>query len=132
MTDLNHVSVTGTLARDPIVTWTDAGTQHTTFRLACVETNAAGEAFTLFVPVETYGQAADAAGALHAGTSVLISGKLRWTSWTDKQGQKRTSLCVLARLVKPLAPAPAAAPPPAQASAPLGWPQPGTAAERGC
>jgi len=33
-----------------------------------------------------------------------VSGKLKWTSWTDKSGQKRTNLAVLARLVKVLAP----------------------------
>jgi len=50
----------------------------------------------------TYNQLA---GELTAGDAVLVAGKLKWTSWTDKQGQKRTSLCVLARLVKRLAPA---------------------------
>jgi len=34
---------------------------------------------------------------------VLVAGTLTWTSWTDTQGQKRTSLAVLARLVKRLA-----------------------------
>jgi single-stranded DNA-binding protein len=40
---------------------------------------------------------------------VLVAGTLKWTSYTDKQGQQRTSLCVLARLVKRLAPAAVAA-----------------------
>jgi single-stranded DNA-binding protein len=58
------------------------------------------------VPVEAYGQAGAQAGDLHAGDAVLVAGKLQWTSYTDKHGQKRTNLCVLARLVKRLAPVP--------------------------
>ena len=40
---------------------------------------------------------------LKAGEPVLVSGKLQGTSWTDKQGQRRTRLCMLARLGKRLA-----------------------------
>ena len=105
MPDLNHVTVTGLVSRDPRTTETDTGTPQVTFRLTCTEANATGQTFTLFVPVECYGPAADVARTLHAGESVLVSGKLKWTSWTDTHGQKRTSLCVLARLVKVLAPA---------------------------
>jgi single-stranded DNA-binding protein len=103
--DLNHCLVTGTLRRDPLTKWTDAGAQQTSFTVEVVETSAAGASFTVFVPCEAYGDAATLAGTLHAGASVLVAGKLKWTAWTDKQGQKRTSLCVLARMVKQLAPA---------------------------
>ena len=55
------------------------------------------------MPYEAYSQVGEQAGELAAGEAVLVAGKLKWPSWTDKQGQKRTSLCVLARLVKRLA-----------------------------
>ena len=103
--DLNHVTLTGTLARDPITRFADTGTQQVSFTLRVDELGPAGQLFKLFVPCEAYGQAGEQAGELHAGAAVLIAGKLKWTSWTDKQGTKRTSLCVLARLVKRLAPA---------------------------
>ena len=103
--DLNHVTLTGCLERDPITRFADHGTPQVSFTLRVDEPGPAGQLFTLFVPVEAYGQAGELAGELHAGEPVLVAGKLKWTSWTDKQGQKRTSLCVLARLVKRLAPA---------------------------
>ncbi len=103
--DLNHCVVTGALARSPTTRTPEHGTQYVSFTLRVEEASPAGQLFTLFVPVECYGSAADLAGELTAGEAVLVAGKLKWTSWTDKQGQKRTSLCVLARLVKRLAPA---------------------------
>ncbi len=101
--DLNHVTLTGTLERDPITRFADHGTQVTSFTLRLDEVGPAGKLFKLFVPCEAYGQAGEQAGELSAG-------KLTWTSWTDKQGQKRTSLAVLARLVKRLAAAAVAVP----------------------
>ena len=103
--DLNHVTLTGTLERDPITRFANHGTQSVHFTLRLTEIGPAGQLFTLFVPCEAYGQAGEVAGELSAGETVLVDGKLKWTSWTDKQGQKRTSLAVLARLVKRLVPA---------------------------
>ncbi len=102
--DLNHCTLTGTLARSPTTRTPEHGTPYVSFTLRVEEASSTGQLFTLFVPVECYGSAADQAGELTAGDSVLLAGKLKWTSWTDKNGQKRTSLCVLARLVKRLAP----------------------------
>lgn len=104
-TNLNHVTLTGELTRDPITRFADHGTQQVSFTLRLTETGPAGQAFTLFVPCECYATPAEAAGELTAGEAVLVAGKLKWTSWTAKDGTKRTSLCVLARLVKRLAPA---------------------------
>jgi len=104
-TDLNHVTLTGILARDPITRFADHGTQYVSFTLRLTEAGPAGQALTLFVPCEAYGPAGELAGELHTGESVLVGGKLKWQSYTAKDGTKRTSLCVLARLVKRLAPA---------------------------
>jgi single-stranded DNA-binding protein len=48
---------------------------------------------------------AEEAGDLSAGDAVLVAGKLKWTSYTAKDGSKKSSLAVLGRLVKRLAPA---------------------------
>ena len=104
-TDLNHCTLTGTLERDPITRFQETGPQQVSFTLRVDEAGPSGQLFRLFVPVEAYGQAGEQAGELHAGAAVLVAGKLKWTACTDKTGQKRTSLCVLARLVRPLAPA---------------------------
>lgn len=103
--DLNHVTLTGTLERDPITRLQDTGTPQVSFTLRVDEPGPSGQLFKLFVPCEAYGSAAEHAGELIAGASVLVAGKLKWTSYTDKRGEKRTTLCVRARLVRSLAPA---------------------------
>ena len=103
--DLNHVTLTGTLERDPITRFQETGTPQVSFTLRVDEPGPAGQRFKLFVPCEAYSQVGEQSGELSAGDAVLVAGKLKWTSWTDKTGQKRTSLCVLVRLVKRLAPA---------------------------
>lgn len=101
--DLNHCTLTGILERDPITRVADHGPQQVSFTLRLTEAGPAGQAFTLYVPCEAYSGAAEQAGELHAGEAVLIAGKLKWTSYTAKDGSKKTRLCVLARLVKRLA-----------------------------
>lgn len=103
--DLNHCMLTGVLERDPITRFADHGTQQVSFTLRLTEAGPAGQEFRLFVPCEAYGQAGEVAGQLSVGATVLVAGKLKWTSYTAKDGSKKTSLCVLARLVKRLAPA---------------------------
>ena len=102
--DLNHVTLTGILERDPITRFADSGTQQVGFTLRLTEAGSAGQTFTLFVPCEAYGQVAELAGELAAGAGVLVAGKLKWTSYTAKDGTKKSSLCVLARLVRTLQP----------------------------
>jgi single-stranded DNA-binding protein len=104
-TDLNHVTLTGVLARDPITRFADHGTQQVRFRLQLTEVGPAGQACTLFVPVEAYSQVAALAGDLNSGDAVLVAGKLTWISHTAKDGTRKSTLAVLARLVKRLAPA---------------------------
>jgi len=103
--DLNHATLTGTVERDPITRFTEHGTPQVGFTLRLTEVGPAGQEFKLYIPVEAYGQAGDVAGELAAGEAVLVAGKLKCTSYTAKDGTKRTSLCVLARLIRRLAPA---------------------------
>ena len=103
---MNHVTLTGVLERDPVTKFADHGTQQVSFTLKLIEPGPAGQAFKLFVPVEAYSQVAAEAGDLSAGDAVMVAGKLKWTSYTAKDGSKKTSLAVLARLIKVLAPAP--------------------------
>jgi single-stranded DNA-binding protein len=105
-TDLNHVTLTGVLERDPITRFADHGTQQVSFTLRLLEVGPAGQAFTLFVPVEAFSQVAELAGDLSAGDAVMVAGKLKWTSYTAKDGSKKSNLAVLARLLKRLVLAP--------------------------
>jgi len=104
-TDLNHVTLTGTLERDPMTRFADHGTQQVSFTLRLTEAGPAGQEFKLYVPCEAYGQTGEQAGEFSAGDAVLVAGKLKWTSYTAKDGIKKSNLCVLARVVKRLAPA---------------------------
>src|SRR5215475_3118325 len=99
-TDLNHVTLTGILERDPITKFADHGTQQVHFTLRLVEPGPAGQAFKLFIPIEAYSQVAEQAGDLNAGDAVLVAGKLKWTSYTAKDGTKKSTLAVLARVLK--------------------------------
>ena len=104
---LNHVTLIGTLERDPSTRFTaDHGLQQVSFTLRLTEAGPAGQAFTLLVPCQCYAEVAEEAGELSAGHMVMVAGRLQRLAWTDPTGQKKTSLCVLARLVKVLAPAP--------------------------
>jgi Single-strand binding protein family len=104
-TDLNHVTLTGTLERDPMTRFGDHGAQQVSFTLRLTEAGPAGQEFKLFVPIEAYGQAGELAGELSAGDAVLVAGKLKWTSYTTKDGAKKSTLAVMARHVKRLTPA---------------------------
>jgi single-stranded DNA-binding protein len=86
-TDLNHVTLTGMLERNPITRFADHGTQQVHFTLKLTEVGPAGQAFALYVPVEAYSQVAELAGELSAGAAVLVAGKLKWTSYTANEGR---------------------------------------------
>lgn len=60
-TDLNHVTITGILARDPITRCADHGTPQVSFTLRLTAAGPAGQACTLCVPVECYATTAEAA-----------------------------------------------------------------------
>src|SRR6266571_3397896 len=65
------------LTPQEILNQPQAGTQDCTLKL--IEPGPAGKEFKLFVPIEAYSQVAELAGDLHAGTPVLVAGKLKWT-----------------------------------------------------
>jgi single-stranded DNA-binding protein len=100
--DLNNVHLTGTVERDP-VTRNNDGSVMVGFTVRVEEANrTTGEVFKVYVPIEVYGPTCDQAGQLRAGDVVMVAGKIKWTSWTGKDGQKKSSLAVLARVVRVL------------------------------
>jgi len=96
-TDLNQLTLTGILERDPITRFADHGTQQVHFTLRVTEPGPAGQAFKLYVPVEAYSQGAEQAGDLGVGHAVLVAGKLgqdveagrRGGHAVDRRGAKR-------------------------------------------
>jgi hypothetical protein len=104
-TDVNHVTLTGTVERAPSTRFADHGTQQVSFPLRLEASGPAGQAFQLSVPCEAYSQMAEAAGDLNAGDAVVGTGQLPWTSDTAKEGAKKSRLAVWARLITVLVPA---------------------------
>ena len=102
--DRNHVTLTGVMERDPRTRFADHGTQQVSFTLRLEEPGPAEQAFKLYVPVEAYRQVVEAVGDLSAGDAVLVAETLKWTSYTAKDGSKKSSMAVLVRLIKVLAP----------------------------
>ena len=120
---LNTVCITGHLARDPITRFEDNGQQVTGWTLK-VDEGQDNRPFTLFVPCEAYGRLGEEAAVLSGEDYVAVEGKLKWKSYVDKTGTKRSTLCVLARRLTVLAAAQMAADPgcaPSRAEAPPGW-----------
>lgn len=101
MPNLNKVQLMGRLTRDPELRSTTRGTSVVNMSVAINREwkDDAGEKKeeVTFVDVDAFGKIAEIMGKhLTKGRSVYIDGRLRAQEWTDKQGQKRTKLGVVA------------------------------------
>jgi single-strand DNA-binding protein len=96
-----RVSLIGNLGKDPEVRHSAGGTAVCNLRVACTERakNKAGEweDHTEWIGVVCFGKTAEnAAQFLAKGRQVYAEGRLQNREWTDKGGQKRTDMEVLA------------------------------------
>ena len=100
MADINNVSLTGRLTRDPELRVTAGGTQLLSFTLAfntSVRNRQTGEWEERgnFIDCTMFGKRADALSRFLAkGQKVAIAGKLRYATW-DKDGQRHSKLDVI-------------------------------------
>lgn len=138
---INRVMATGNLTRDPELRATPAGTQVLRFGMAVndrAKNQQTGEWEDRpnFVDCVIFGARAEAMDRILAkGMKVAVEGRLRYSSWQDKEGNRRSKLEVVVDEID-LMSARAAAQQPAQsasqayaASAPQGRPQPARAAQ---
>ncbi len=101
--DVNSVTITGNLTRDPELKGTTGGTQVLRFGVA-VNSRKKGpsgewEDVPNFIDCVTFGKRAEALGRmLTKGQKVAVSGELRYSSW-EKDGQRRSKLEVVANEV---------------------------------
>jgi single-stranded DNA-binding protein len=93
MDQVNVVVLTGFLERSPVVTETAVR-----FTIRVDETGKDGTTFKVFVPCEAYGRAE----SWEAGAFLAVEGRLKWRSYTDRDGEKKSGLCVFAREVRVL------------------------------
>ena len=96
---INKVLISGNLTRDAELNQTRGGTAVCKFGVAVNERrknqNGEWEDYANFVDCTLFGRRADAlAQYLTKGTKVAIEGRLRYSSWQDKDGQKRSKLDV--------------------------------------
>jgi single-strand DNA-binding protein len=100
---INSVSISGNLGRDPELRVTPTGTSVLSLSVAVndrVRDQQTGEwrDRANWVDVVVFGSRADAiAPRLAKGSKVVVSGRLRWSQWQDKQtGTNRSKLEVIA------------------------------------
>jgi single-strand DNA-binding protein len=111
--DLNKVLLVGRVTADPQVRTTPGGQSVVTIGVATnrvwMDRNNQRQEETEFHNVVLWGRQAEVAGQyLKKGAMVLIEGRLRTRSWTDKTGQQRRTTEVMAERMQ-LGPRPAGA-----------------------
>ena len=135
---INKVMATGNLTRDPELRATPAGTQVLRFGMAVndrAKNQQTGEWEDRpnFVDCVIFGARAEAMDRILAkGMKVAVEGRLRYSSWQDKEGNRRSKLEVVVDEIDLMSSRAAAQQPASQAyaaSAPQGRPQPARVAQ---
>ena len=125
MANLNKVFLIGNLTRDPELRYIPSGTAVATFTLASgrAYTLASGEKReeTCFVRVVAWARQAELCGEyLSKGSPVFVEGRLQSRSWETPEGQKRSTLEVVAQNIQFLGKVPRAVAADAAAVEPAG------------
>jgi single-strand DNA-binding protein len=98
--NINRVVITGNLTRDPEIRDAQSGTKVCTLRVACNGRVKRGEQWEdkpNYFDVVVFGRSAEnCAKYLSKGRGVAVSGRLDWSEWQDKEGNKRQSVQVIA------------------------------------
>ncbi len=98
MSSFNKITIVGHLGRDPVLRYTPQGTAVCDFSVATSERRSGGggndaQDITTWFKITLWGKQAEVANQyLSKGKQVYIEGRLRQTEFTDREGQKRTSL----------------------------------------
>ena len=97
---MNNANIIGRLTRDPELRYTANNFPVCTFSVA-IDRRGKEEKKTNFIPVKVLGKAAENCGKyLAKGRLVGVSGQIETDSYTDKEGNKRSSWNVLASAVE--------------------------------
>ena len=105
MANLNKVLLIGNLTRDPELRYVPSGAAVANFSLAVnrIYTMQSGEKKkeTCFVRIVVWGKMAEVVGEyLVKGSSVCVEGRLQSRSWETPEGQKRSTIEVVANNVQ--------------------------------
>lgn len=105
MYTLNRIFMIGNLTRDPELKFTQAGTAVTNFSIAVNRSwkkqNGERQEETTFVRIITWRKLAEICNEyLKKGSTVLVEGRLSNRSWTTQDGQKRSTIEVIANNIQ--------------------------------
>jgi len=104
---VNNITILGNLTRDPELRFTPNGTAVVSFGLAVnrnIQNKTSGEWETqvdFFNVTAWYKLAENCAESLNKGDRVLVTGRLAQDSWESKEGQKRSTVRIVASVVAP-------------------------------
>jgi single-strand DNA-binding protein len=104
--NINRVIVTGNLTADPVINTLPSGTSVCDLRIAVNgrrKDNESGQWVDKpnYFNVKVWGtQGENAAKYLSRGRPVAVDGRLDWREWTDKEGNKRQSVDIIADTVQ--------------------------------
>lgn len=96
---LNKIAIMGRLTRDPELRRTQSGVAVTSFRIACDRDfkSQNGEKITDWIDVVAWKNTAEFASKYFTkGRMAIVEGRLQSRDWTDKDGNKRTAIEVVA------------------------------------
>ena len=98
---LHRIDIMGRLTGDPELRRTQSGTAVTSFTLAVErDIKNSGERQTDFIDVVAWGNTAEFVSKYFAkGQTAVVTGRLQFREWTDRNGGKRRSAEVLAESV---------------------------------
>lgn len=104
---LNKVYIAGNVVKDPQLRYTPEGTAVCDVTVAINYTykKSTGEfqKETCFLDVEAWRKNAEiSAEHLKKGSPVIVVGRLKQDDWTDKDGNKRSKIKILAEKIQPL------------------------------
>lgn len=95
---LNHVTIMGRLTRDPELRTTQSGTSVTSFSVAVDRDYKSGaDKETDFFDVVAWRSTAEFVSKYFSkGRAIAVSGRLQTRDWTDKDGNKRKTVEIVA------------------------------------
>lgn len=100
MSNINEVFVSGNVTRDPEFRETDGGVSILNFGIA-VNDYAKNEDYTNFFDVTMFGLQADAlCDIITKGMKLTIHGKLRYSCWENKDGERRSKVEIIGKEVE--------------------------------
>jgi single-strand DNA-binding protein len=100
MANGNTVTITGNLTRDPEMRFTPNGAGQAVLGLAVSrryqDRNGEWQEESGFYNVKCWGTLAENVQSLAKGTRVIVTGRLEWRQWENQQGEKRTTIDIVA------------------------------------